>query len=363
MTHDLTRRRFLASSATASAGLALGTGLIRPAQAAESIKAAWVYLSTVGDHGWTYRHDVGRLAVIEALGDKVETSFVENVAEGPDAERVIRQLAASGNDIIFTTSFGYMNPTVRVAKRFSKVRFEHATGYQTAANLAVYNARFYEGRAIIGTIAGMMTKTGKLSYIASFPIPEVVMGINAYTLAARRIRPDIEVKVVWINSWYDPGKEADAAKAMIDQGVDIISQHTDSPAALQVAEERGVYAFGQSSDMREFAPKAQLTAIVDDWNPYYIERCQAMLDGTWESHNVWLGLKEGMVLMAPYNEIIPADVVQAADAVKAGIIDGSVHPFAGPITNQAGEQVVAEGETLDDAALLSMDWYVDGVQA
>ena len=325
-------------------------------------KVGFVYVGPIGDHGWTYRHDIGRLAIEAEFGDAVETSFVENVSEGPDAERVIRQLASDGHDLIFTTSFGFMNPTVKVAKQFPDVKFEHATGYKQDANVATYSARFYEGRAIIGTIAGHMTETNTIGYIASFPIPEVIRGINAFTLAMRKVNPQAEVKVVWVNTWYDPGKEADAAKTLIDQGADIITQHTDSPAPLQVAEERGVYAFGQASDMAAFAPKAQLTSIIDDWDPYYIERTRALVDGTWESGDVWHGIKDGMVAMADYGEAVPAEVAEAADAIEAGIVDGSLHPFAGPINNQAGEQVVAEGETISDEELLGMDWYVEGVQ-
>ncbi len=359
MTLKTTRRTLLAGAAATTALALPGHRLL----AAERVKAGWVYVGPVGDHGWTYRHDVGRRDVEKALGDKVETSFVENVAEGPDAERVIRQLAASGNDIVFATSFGFMNSVIRVAKQFPKVKFEHATGYKTAPNVAVYNARFYEGRAVIGTIAGMLSKSGIVGYIASFPIPEVVMGINAFTLAMRKKRPDAQIKVVWVNSWYDPGKEADAAKALIDQGADIIAQHTDSPAPLQVAEERGVSGFGQSSDMRKFAPEAQLTAIVDDWGPYYIERVKAVLDGTWKSHSVWYGIREGMVRIAPYGPRVPEDVRAEAEAVKQGIIDGTLHPFAGPIKDQTGKLRVPEGEHLSDEELLKMDWYVEGVQA
>jgi len=355
-----TRRRLLGTAAAGAATLA-APRLLRAQQ--DHVRAGFVYVGPIGDHGWTYRHDVGRRDVEAALGDRVSTTYVENVSEGPDAERVIRQLAADGNDIIFTTSFGFMNPTIRVAQQFPDVKFEHATGYQTAANVAVYNGRFHEGRAVIGTIAGHMSESGIVGYIGSFPIPEVVMGINAFQLAARKINPDMQIRVIWVNSWYDPGREAEAAATLIDQGADIISQHTDSPAALQVAEERGVFAFGQASDMQAFAPNAQLTAIIDDWGPYYIERCQAVLDGTWESHMVWDGLAEGKVVMAPYNPIIPEDVVAAAEAVRTGIIDGTVHPFTGPIHDQAGELRVPEGETIDDDVLAGMDWYVEGVQA
>ena len=355
----LTRRRLLGTAAATATAAALGAGR---ASAQDPVRAGFVYVGPIGDHGWTYRHDVGRRAVEDALGDKVDTSFVENVSEGPDAERVIRQLATTGHGIVFTTSFGFMNPTVRVARQFPNVKFEHCTGYQRGPNLATYNARFYEGRAVIGTIAGHKSESGIVGYIGSFPIPEVVMGINAFMLAAQKIRPDIQIRIVWVNSWYDPGKEADAAKTLIDQGADIISQHTDSPAPLQVAEERGVWGFGQASDMSRFAPNAQLTAIVDNWDPYYIERVQAVIDGTWEPVDVWHGLKEGMVEISAYGPAVTPEVGEAADKVKNAIIAGELHPFAGPIRNQAGELVVAEGEHLSDEQLLKMDWYVQGIQ-
>ena len=352
----------MARKCLAAAVAALGLLWAGTALAGDKVKVGFVYVGPVGDHGWTYRHDQGRLAVEEALGDQVETSFVESVKEGPDAERVIRQMASSGHDLIFTTSFGFMNPTLKVAKRFPKAKFEHATGYKRADNVSTYMARFYEGRYVAGLIAGQMTKSGVIGYIGSFPIPEVVRGINSFTLALQKVRPDAQVKVVWVNSWYDPGKEGDAAKALIDQGADIILQHTDSPAPLQVAEARGVFGVGQASDMVKFAPKAQLTAIVDNWNGYYVERAKAVKEGSWESADTWGGLKTGMVEMAPYNEAIPADVVEQAKAAVQGMIDGSLHPFTGPIKDQDGNVRAEEGEVLDDGVLLSMDWYVEGVQ-
>ncbi len=333
-----------------------------PVAGAEPLKVGFVYVGPVGDHGWTYRHDVARQALETVLGDQVETTYVESVQEGPDAERVIWQLADGGHGLIFTTSFGFMNPTVKVARRFPNVKFEHATGYKRAANLSTYMARFYEGRHIAGLLAGHMTRSKVVGYIASFPIPEVVRGINAFTLALRSVNPEATVKVVWVNTWYDPGKEADAAKALVDQGADVILQHTDSPAPLQVAEARGVWAVGQASDMRRFAPKAQLTAIIDNWDGYCIARTRAVLDGSWESSDTWGGLKDGMVEMAPYNEAIPADVVAKAKAAEEGIKSGAVHPFTGPIKNQAGKVVVAAGKRLSDEELLKMDWYVEGVQ-
>lgn len=332
------------------------------AQSADTTKVGFVYVGPVGDHGWTYRHDIGRQAVEAKFGENVETTFVESVPEGADAERVIRKLASSGHDLIFTTSFGYMNPTLKVAKDFPNVKFEHATGYKRADNVSTYSARFYEGRAVLGTMAGMMTKANTVGYIASFPIPEVVRGINAFTIAMRKVNPEATVKVVWVNTWYDPGKEADAAKALIDQGVDIITQHTDSPAPLQVAEERGVMGFGQASDMSAFAPKAQLTSIIDDWDNYYVTRTQAVMDGTWTSLDTWAGIDSGMVGFAAYGDNVPDDVKAAADLVREGIVAGTMHPFQGPIMNQAGEEIIPAGETLDDGVLLGMNYYVEGVQ-
>lgn len=360
MSRQSTTKRLLKTTAIA-ASLTLGT-LASLANAADPLKVGFVYVGPVGDHGWTYRHDIGRQAIEAEFGDKVETTFVESVPEGADAERVIRKLASSGHGLIFTTSFGYMNPTLKVAKAFPDVKFEHATGYKRSDNISTYSARFYEGRAVLGTMAGMMTKTNTIGYIASFPIPEVVRGINAFTIAMRKVNPDAEVKVVWVNTWYDPGKESDAAKTLIDQGVDIITQHTDSPAALQVAEERGVLAFGQASDMSSFAPTAQLTSIIDDWNPYYISRVQAVMDGSWKSEDVWHGIDTGMVGFADYGPNVPDDVKAAADVIKEGIVDGSLHPFQGPIMNQAGEEITAAGEVIDDGVLLGMDFYVEGVQ-
>ena len=360
MYNRFTRRGFLAGSAAAAGTLSL---VGAQALSAEPLKVGFVYVGPIGDFGWTHGHDLGRKAIEKKFGDKVKTSYVENVAEGPDAERVIRQLASSGHGLIFTTSFGFMNSTIKVAKQFPEAKFEHATGYKTAANVSAYNAKFHEGRTVCGLIAGHVTKSGIVGYIGSFPIPEVVMGINAFTLAAQKIRPDIKVKVVWVNSWYDPGKEGDGAKALIDQGADIICQHTDSPAPLQVAEARGVHGFGQASDMKSFAPNGQLTAIIDDWTNYYVKRTQDVLDGTWASQSIWWGMKEGLVVMAPYGEAVPENVRAEADAAQKGIVDGSLHPFTGPIKNQAGEVKVSDGKTMSDEELLQIDWYVQGVEA
>ncbi|MET0312916.1 MAG: BMP family ABC transporter substrate-binding protein [Hansschlegelia sp.] len=348
----------------AGLGAALGLALAVPngAGAAEPLKVAFVYTGPIGDHGYSYQHDVGRKAVEKEFGDKVKVSFVENVSEGPDAERVIEQLASSGNKLIFTTSFGFMNPTIKVAARHPDVKFQHATGFKTAKNVGIYNARFYEGRYIIGQMAAKMSKSGTIGYIASFPIPEVVMGINAAYLGAKTVNPDIKFKIIWVSSWFDPGKESDAAKALVDQGADILMQHTDSPAAMKLAEERGIHAFGQSSDMADFGPKAQLTSIVDDWNYYYISRVKAVMDGSWKPDNVWDGLKEKMVELAPYGPAVPDDVKKMADETKAKIISGELHPFTGPIAKQDGTPWLKDGEKAQDKDLLSMNFFVQGVE-
>ncbi|OMH28451.1 BMP family ABC transporter substrate-binding protein [Motiliproteus sp. MSK22-1] len=342
--------------------MAAVVGLAMGPQVEAAVKVGFVYVGPVGDFGWTYRHDLGRKAIEKKFGDQVETTFVESVKEGPDAQRVIRKLAASGHDLIFTTSFGFMNPTLKVAKQFKKVKFEHATGYKRAKNVSTYAARFYEGRYVVGTIAGRMTKSNVIGYVASFPIPEVVRGINAVARSARAVNPDATVKVVWVNSWYDPGKEADAAKTLTDQGADIILQHTDSPAPLQVAEQRWIWGVGQASDMASFAPKSQLTAIIDNWDQYYIDRVQAVMDGTWSSEDTWGGIKSGMVAFAPFHKEIPADVMAEAEKIKQEIADGALHPFQGPVIKQNGEEVIPAGEVLDDGALAGMNYYVEGVE-
>ena len=298
----------------------------------------------------------------QEFGDKVTTSYVENVPEGPDAERVIDQLAATGSSLIFTTSFGFMNPTIKVAARHPNVKFEHATGFKQAPNVAIYNARFYEGRHVIGLIAGKMSKTNTIGYIGSFPIPEVVMGINAAYLAAKSVNPNIKFKVVWVSTWFDPGKEAAAAKALVDQGADVLMQHTDSPAAMKFAEEKGVWAFGQASDMAPFGPTAQLTAIVDDWNPYYLRRVKALLEGSWQTGDVWDGIAQGTVVLAPWSPKIPADVVKLAETARDNIAKGTLHPFTGPIKKQDGSVWLKAGETASDKDLLSMNFYVEGLE-
>lgn len=328
----------------------------------EPLKVGFVYVGPIGDHGWTYQHDQGRLAVEKQFGDKVETTYIENVPEGADAERVIRKLAQDGNKLIFTTSFGFMNPTAKVAKMFPNVVFEHATGYKRSKNMGTYISKTYEGRAVAGYVAAKMTKTGKIGYIASFPIPEVIRDINAVKLAMSKVNPDYELKILWVSSWFDPAKEADAANVMIDQGVDVILQHTDSPAAMKIADKRGVYAVGQASDMSAFGPKAHLLSVVDSWDHYYIKTTQEVMDGTWESKDYWGGMKEDDIQIPGFNPVIPEDVVAEAKAMIQGTIDGTFHAFAGPIKNQKGELMVPEGEVLSDQEIANMNWYVEGIE-
>jgi simple sugar transport system substrate-binding protein len=332
------------------------------AHAADPLKVAFVYVGPVGDAGWTYAHEQGRQAMEKALAGKVVTSYVENVPEGADAERVIRKLAADGNKLIFTTSFGFMNPTEKVAKAFPNVVFEHATGFKQAKNMGVYETRQYEGTYLQGVIAAKMSKTGTIGFVGSFPVPEVIRNINAYTLGAQSVNPAIKTKVVWINSWYDPAKERQAAETLIAQGADVLTQNTDSPATLQVAQEKGKYAFGWDSDMVKFAPKAHLTATTNSWGDFYTRTAQAVMAGTWKSGEVRGGLKEGMVKMSPLNAAIPADAAKLFDAKKAALTGGEIKPFQGPLKDQSGAVKVAKGSEMSLADLKGMNWYVQGVE-
>ncbi len=340
----------------AAAALALA---VSSASASAAVKACWVYVGAIGDFGWTYQHNQGVEMVKKELGDKVETVIVENVAEA-DSERAIERLARDGCNIVFTTSFGFMEPTLKVAKKFPDVKFEHATGYKLADNVTTYNAKFHEGRYVIGQIAAKMSKTGVAGYIVSFPIPEVVSGINAFMLGAQSVNPDFKVKIVWANTWYDPGKEADAAKVLFSQGADIIVQHTDSTAPLQVAQEQGKLGFGQASDMIKFADKSQMTAIVDNWGPYYVRRVNDVINGTWKSQASWDGMAEGTVFIAPFTNM-PEDVAKAAAETAEAIKTGTLHPFTGPITKQDGNVVGEAGKGLPDGDILGMNWYVKGI--
>lgn len=324
-------------------------------------KACFIYVGPIGDFGWSYQHHQGLLDAEKAMGDELETAYLESVPEGSDAERAIERFARSGCNIIFTTSFGYMDATNKVARKFPKVKFEHATGYKREHdNVSTYNSRFFEGRYVQGQIAAKVSKTGVAGYIASFPIPEVVRGINSFILGAQSVNPDFKLKVVWVNTWFDPGKEADAAKALIDQGVDVVTQHTDSTGPMQVAAERGIKAFGQASDMINFGKETQLTSIVDDWGPYYIERIEAVANGTWKQKDTWDGMKEGHVVMAPYTNM-PDDVKAMAAETEGKIKSGEFHPFTGPITKQDGTEWLKDGDVADIGTMLGMNFYVKGV--
>ncbi|MEM1101404.1 MAG: BMP family ABC transporter substrate-binding protein [Pseudomonadota bacterium] len=348
-------KSLLAALALAAAGPALADGH-------EKTTVGFVYVGPIGDGGWTYEHHQGLLAVEEEFGDAVETTFVESVPEGADAERVMTQMALQGADIIFTTSFGYMDPTINVAANFPDVVFEHATGYKRADNVSTYSARFYEGRAVQGHIAGKMTQTNQVGYIASFPIPEVIRGINAAYLHAKRVNPEVEFNVIWVFTWFDPTKEADAARALIDQGADVILQHTDSTAPLAAASEvDGVIGFGQASDMAQFKPAPRVSSIIDNWAPYYIERVRAVMDGTWESVDTWDGMDTGMVEIGEITDAVPADIKAEAMDMIAQITAGEYHPFTGPINRQDGSVWLAEGEVADDGTLLGMDFYIEGL--
>lgn len=350
----LKRRTFLAGAAASAVPLPL-------LAASDPLKVGFVYQAPRDDKGWTERHELARIDVEEHFGDRVSTTFVENISEGPDAERVIRQLAQSGHKLIFTTSFSFMNPTVKVAKLFPDTKFESCTGYQRAENLATYAARYYEGRHVMGLFAGLVTKTNTIGYVASFPIPGVLRGINAAYLAAKKVNPDVQMKVVWINTWFDPGKESDAATALIQQGADVLMQHVNSPAAIRVAEENDVNAFGLAVDMQEYGPTAHLSSLMFNWAPYYKERVQAVLDGTWQSTDTWAGLGPGMVTLAPFNDRIPADIVSRVEAEKASLAAGEFHPFEGPLNRQDGSQWMADGQVPTDKELYGMDFYVEGI--
>ena len=359
----------VATAASLALSALVGFTTVTAANAADKVKVGFVYLTTPGDHGWTYAHEVARQDVEKHFGNKVETTFVENVPEGPDSARVIRELAKQGNDIIFTTSFGYMDHTIKVAKEFPNVKFEHITGYKRSPNVATGNIRFYEGRYVQGVVAGLMTKSNKIGYLASFPIPEVIQGINAFGIGLRSVNPKAEVSVIWVNSWYDPVKEADAAKVHIAEGADILAQHTDSPAMLQTAQKAGVHGFGQSSDMKAFAPKAQLFSSVNNWGPYYISKIQQMMDGKWSTGdgpdhwagNTWVGMADDYLVLSPF-ENMPADVAKAAAQAAADIKSGKNKIFTGPIKDNAGKLRVPSGKTLNDGELFqTLDYYVDGI--
>ena len=346
--------KLLAAAATTSL-------LVAGAHAADPVKAGFIYVSPVGDAGWTFQHDQGRKEMEKALAGKVTTKFVESVPEGADAERVIREMAQSGHQVIFATSFGYMNFMEKVSKQFPKVAFIHATGYKTGPNLGIYNARFYEGRYVNGVVAGRMTKSNILGYVAAFPIPEVLQGINAFTRGARSVNPKAEVRVIWTSSWYDPGKEREAASTLISQGADVLTHHTDSTAIVQMAEEKGKYAFGYHSDMSKYGPKAQLSATTHHWGEYYTKTMNEVAAAKWKPSSLWGGMKDGMIKVVAYNAAVPADVKAAAQQVEADIKSGKLHPFAGPVKDQDGKERLAAGKNMADEDMGKMDFYVEGV--
>lgn len=329
---------------------------------AAPLKVAFVFIGPVGDAGWTFAHDNGRKAAQEFFGDKVVTTFVDNVPEGADSERVFRDLATQGNKLIFGTSFGYMEPMLKVAKEFPDVKFEHATGYKTAPNMGVYEAKTFEGAYLAGVLAGKMTKTNKLGMVGSFPIPEVLRNIDAFTIGAQSVNPKISTRVVWISTWFDPAKERDAAMTMIGQGVDVLIQNTDSPATLKAAEEKGVYAFGWDSDMSAFGPKAHLASSVIKWAPYYEKSIQSVLDGTWKPDNFWWGAKEKTMDLVSVNAVVPDDVKKLIEDKKAALAAGTLSVFAGPLIDQSGKEIVAAGKDADIGMMKGMNFYVKGVE-
>ena len=329
--------------------------------AVEKTKVAFIYIGQPGDLGWTYEHERGRLALVEALGDKIETITVPDVPEGPDAEKTIRDVVQQGAKVVFATSFGYMDPMETVAKEFPDVYFEHCSGYKSAPNFANYFGRIEQPRYLSGIVAGSMTESNIIGYVAAFSIPEVVRGINSFTLGVRSVNPDAEVRVVWTNTWYDPVKEREAAVALLDAGADIIAQHQDTTEPQKAAQERGKLSIGYDSDMSKFVGDTVLTSPIWNWGTYYVDTVQAILDGTWTTHSYWGGMKDGVVELAPLSAKVPADVVAKVEAAKAEILAGEGNVFCGPINDQTGAVKVAEGTCVDDAGQLSMDWLVEGV--
>jgi simple sugar transport system substrate-binding protein len=331
----------------------------------EPLKIGFVYVTPVTDAGWVRQHEEGRKAVEAALGAKVRTTYVENVAEGADAERVIRDLAQQGNKLIFTPSFGYMEPTMKVAKDFPDVKFESITGYKAAPNVATANARYYEGRYLAGIAAGRMTKTNVAGYVAGFPIPEVLQGINAFTLGMRSVNPSAQVRVVWLNEWFDPPKERDAAMALFNQNADAVAFHTGSTAVMAAAQERGKMAIAYHSDMRKIAPDAQVVAVTHEWGGYYTQRAKAVLDGSWKSGNLWGGVKEGMIRVGDFGTKVPKAVQDEVLARQKDIAAGKLQPFravAADVRDNEGRVVIAKGAQLSDEQILTMNWLVEGVQ-
>ncbi|HQY09011.1 MAG: BMP family ABC transporter substrate-binding protein [Burkholderiales bacterium] len=378
---DLNKRSLIKLAALTSLGMSaalVGCGkkeepTAAPAAAAASapasepakpapLKVAFAYVGPVGDAGWTFAHDNGRKAVEAEFGDKIVTSFVENVPESADAERVMRDLVGQGNKLIFGTTFGYMEPMLKVAADSKDVKFEHATGYKTAENLRTYDSRTYEGAYMAGVIAGKMTKSNVLGVVGSIPIPEVIRNINSFTLGAQSVNPKVKTKVVWVNKWFDPPKEGEGAASLISGGADVLFQNTDSSAVLQKAEEKGKFAFGWDSDMSKFGPKAHLASAIINWAPYYKKAVKDALDGTWSTGGVWWGVKEGAIDLVSVSDAVPADSKEQLEKIKAGLKDGSFVIWKGPIVGQDGKEVLKKDEVADDKFLGGINFYVKGVE-
>jgi basic membrane protein A len=352
-------RRHVLAAMVSSAAMPL---TLSSAQSHDPLKVGFVYFGSIDDQGWTSAHERGRLALVEALGDELVTTHVQNVGVG-DADRVMRELIERGNKLIFATSFGYMNAVAKLARAFPDVRFEHVSGSQRARNLATYNARFYEGRAVAGTLAGHMSKSGRCGYIAAFQLPDVVRGINAFTLAAQKVNPKFRTDVVWLNAWSDPQRQIEVAQKFVDSGTDILAQHADKALLLEVAQARGVYAIGQSAELPAAANAAFLTSLTYEWGEYYIARARAVLDGTWQPGDQWLGLKDGAIGIAPFGPKVSDVAAIAATSVRQQIGDGRQHPFSGPIFDQTGVERLGAGHVLEDSQILPMNWLVAGVKS
>jgi len=342
-------------------GVLFAAGSKEVVEEEEVFRVAFVYIGPPGDLGWTYEHDRGRKMLEEKLGDKVETKYIENVPEGPDAARVIRQYAQQGYDMIFATSFGYMDGMYEVAQEFPDIYFEHCSGYKTADNMSTYFGRMYQPRYLSGLVAGKMTKANVIGYVAAFPIPEVIRGINAFTLGVRKANPKAQVRVVWTNTWYDPVKEREAAVALLDQGVDIIAQHQDTTEPQKAAQERGALSIGYDSDMRSFVGDSVLASPVWNWGSYYVATTQEALNGTWKTHQLWGGMKEGIVTLSEFSPRVPSDVKKLVEAEKTKILDGSWDVFCGPVKDQKGKTVVPSGSCMSDVDMLNMNFFVEGV--
>jgi basic membrane protein A and related proteins len=357
------RRQCLRVATSAALGAAFWTAglLSAPAWAQAPLKVGILYNTPISDVGWNFQHHTGMLEMEKALAGKVKLQYVENVPEGPDAERVIRQLAQDGNQVIFTPSFGYMEQTLRVAAEFPKVIFANGTGYKQAPNVSSYSAKFYEARYLNGVIAGHMSKTGVAGYVAAFPIPEVLQGINAFTLGMRSVNPKAEMRVVWVNSWFDPAKETEAALSLLNQNADVLANHTNSPAVVVEAEKKGKFSFGYQSDMKKLGPKGQLSAVVHNWGPYYTQVVRDVLAGKWKSGNTWGSYAQGYIQMAAMNPVVPKDVQDKVLKIEADLKAGKLSPFGGPIKSNEGKDIVATGASLTDAEMGNMNFYVAGV--